>query len=102
MVYAFIYTLFLVSSRAFASLLNMSVLIHHYLHQGFGLSFGSDFYLAVSKYGRNNLLRTAALESEFLHGNFSAANASAEVPDLPGTWMFLDATATNPNVVKGQ
>jgi hypothetical protein len=74
---------------------------HVYLNQGFGLSFGSDFYLAISKYGRNNLAQTAALESLFLHGNFSSANQSAEVLDLPGTFMLLDATTTNPYVVKG-
>lgn len=79
MVYAFIYTLFL----------------------GFGLSFGSDLYLAVSKYGRHNLARTAAEESLFLHGSFLSRNMTAEVTDLPGSFSFLDTTTTNEFLIKG-
>ena len=96
MVYAVIYTLFLVSD-----LIDVRRIICSPRTQGFGLSFGSDFYLAISKYGRNNLANTASEESLFLHGNFSSANRSAEVPDLLGTFAFLDATTTNPYVVKG-
>lgn len=70
--------------------------------QGFGLSFGSDLYLAVSSYGRHNLAAIAYSESEFLHGNFSTANMSAEVRDLSGTFTFLDTTTANEFMVKGQ
>lgn len=97
MVYAFIYTLFLVISH--------DTFAHHDADrhpQGFGLSFGSDLYLAVSSYGRHNLVNTANRESQFLHGSFLTANKSAEVQDLPGTFTFLDTTTVNHIVVKGQ
>ncbi|PSR76685.1 hypothetical protein PHLCEN_2v8282 [Hermanssonia centrifuga] len=99
MVYAFIYTLFLVSrnvSRGFRLLL-----IHLFTPQGFGLTFGSELYLAISKYGRQNLGATAAAESEFLHGHFVTNNASAAIQSLGGTFMFLDTTSSNTNIIKG-
>ncbi len=100
MVYAFIYTLFLVSrnvSRGFRLLL-----IHLFTPQGFGLTFGSELYLAISKYGRQNLGMTAAAESEFLHGHFLTNNASAAIQSLGGTFMFLDTTSSNTNIIKGE
>lgn len=79
MVYAFIYTLFL----------------------GFGLSFGSDFYVGVSKYARHNLAKTAAAESEFLHGVFTSSNQSSDIQQIVGSWMLLDTTSTNHLIIKG-
>lgn len=70
--------------------------------QGFGLSFGSDLYLAISKYGRHNLARTAAAESIFLHGSFLSKNMTANVTDLPGSFSFLDTATSNEFVVKGE
>ena len=69
--------------------------------QGFGLSFGSDLYLAISKYGRHNLARTAAAESIFLHGSFLSKNVTAMVTDLPGSFSFLGTSTSNEFVVKG-
>ncbi|KAI0094362.1 DUF1212-domain-containing protein [Irpex rosettiformis] len=79
MVYAFIYTLFL----------------------GFGLSFGSDLYLAISKYGRNNEAAAQAAESEFLNGTFYANNTSSMISVISGAFTFLDSTGANPYLVKG-
>ena len=70
--------------------------------QGFGLSFGSELYLSLSKYGQHDLTHTQALESEYLHGSFLAANGSSPLSSLGGTFMFLDQTSSNDRVVKGQ
>ncbi|KAI0347819.1 DUF1212-domain-containing protein [Trametopsis cervina] len=79
MVYAFIYTLFL----------------------GFGLSFGSDLYLVISKYGRQDESNTQAAESEFLHGAFHASNVSSDISVLTASFTFLDSTDKNPFLFKG-
>lgn len=69
--------------------------------QGFGLSFGSDLYLAISKYGRDNEAAAQAAESEFLTGTFHAANTSSVINAISGAFTFLDSTGANPYLVKG-
>lgn len=73
----------------------------NYHAQGFGLSFGSDLYLAISKYGRHDQVLIQGAESEFLHGAFHASNTSADISVLSGSWTFLDSTNNNPYLAKG-
>ncbi|KAI0652067.1 hypothetical protein C8Q79DRAFT_1005298 [Trametes meyenii] len=80
MVYAIIYTLFL----------------------GFGLTIGSDFYLLVNPHARRNLIATAMLDSETLHGYILNSNTTTPLSQLGGTFTFMEtADSGTSHIIKG-
>ena len=98
MVYAIIYTLFLVSGASASA----GVLAAQPFVQGFGLTIGSDFYLLVSPQARRNLAATNLLDSQVLHGFLIDTNTTASLADLGGTFTFLQsARPEERHVIKG-
>lgn len=97
-VYAVIYTLFLVRC----------VLIDHYtlyidLFQGFGLTIGSDFYLVVDRRARKAYYANSTPTNlTYTHGRFVMANGS--IPFIPIQGILGQANALNyeqQHLVKG-
>ena len=78
-VYAIIYTLFLVSS------LYVSELESLFYYKGFGLTIGSDFYLVVDRRARRTYYRSTIPEDlSYTHGRFLMANGSEPFVPLVG------------------
>jgi len=73
MVYAIIYTLFLVRDLVFV--LHPAAQLG--LTQGFGLTIGSDFYLVLDNRARHNYYRSIVPQNlNYTHGQFMITNAS--------------------------
>jgi hypothetical protein len=78
-VYAIIYTLFLVSSPFLSEIKNLCY------YKGFGLTIGSDFYLVADRRARRTYYRSSIPEDlSYTHGRFLMANGSEPFVPLIG------------------
>jgi hypothetical protein len=92
MVYAIIYTLFLVR------LIRNCFVTSQIHNQGFGLTIGSDLYLVLNKHARHNLDKAEAERYTMYHGTFHAENGTSPVP---GGAIFGFAQTNDPHIVNG-
>lgn len=83
-VYAIIYTLFLVStSLSFFSHLDSKA--YDFYYKGFGLTIGSDFYLVADRRARRTYYRSSIPEDlSYTHGKFLMVNGSEPFVPLVG------------------
>lgn len=82
-VYAIIYTLFLVSTSSY--LLMWALKVFDLILQGFGLTIGSDFYLVVDRRARRIYYRSSIPEGlNYTHGKFLMVNGSEPFVPLVG------------------
>jgi len=99
-VYAIIYTLFLVS----LSHCHMWVSTSDLILQGFGLTIGSDFYLVVDRRARRTYYRSSIPEDlSYTHGKFLMVNGSEPFVPLVGVLGQGNITGfAADHMIKGQ
>lgn len=84
MVYAVIYSLFLVCHMSTAVGIGLNSLL-----QGFGIAVGSDFYYLFDPAARRQHQQLNTVSSYTLQGSFSASNSTSPY-DLTGTFTFTN------------
>ncbi len=81
-VYAIIYTLFLVNMSPLSSLISDSPL---FMMKGFGLTIGSDFYLVIDKRAHQTYYRSSISNNlNYTHGRFVMLNGSDPLVPISG------------------
>jgi hypothetical protein len=90
-VYAIIYTLFLVNQ--FLGYRNKPESEAN-IEQGFGLSIGSDFYFVVDRRARHTFYRGQAQNMTYTHGTFLMVNGSAPFVPINGVLARPMASAS--------
>lgn len=96
MVWAIIYTLFLVCTLGMTSNPHNA---HNYL-QGFSLTIGSDLYLVVNKHARTNMALATLAESQTAHGVLLNNNDTTPFGPLSGIFEIVNM-GIGGNVYKG-
>lgn len=73
-------------------------------YQGFGLTIGSELYLAVNHNAARNMDLIALDESEMAHGSVLALQAPANINVMPwtGSYSFLDVRGPDSHIFKGE
>lgn len=97
-VYAIIYTLFLVGPRCPRAFPSQSQLF-----QGFGLTIGSDFYLVIDRRARRAYYRSSIPENlTYTHGQFLMTNGTSPFSLITGVLGQGNAIHLGEHIIKGK
>ena len=94
-VYAIIYTLFLVRDAS-------TLFFEANVIQGFGLTIGSDLYLVVDRRARRIYYQGNIQDYVYIHGTFSSTNGSTPLTNIKGVIGWEGNATGLQHVYKGE